>query len=328
MDELNMEQNENRDVLIVRFLSGEANQNEIKLLKDWIAQTPSHQAYFESFERTYYSIPPTERSFDTVAAWELVHDRMQPKGRIIEWSSWRTWAAASVVILMGCASWFIIFNKDKTPYVSGNQRLEQIIPNGTRLTLDVASSANYAEDDNAAWIELTGDGYFDVADSSTKEFFVKTEEVLIKDIGTSFYVRNRPEEDTMYFSVDEGSIICFAGHADSLLLKKGERGYYCRTTRKLGRRPQSVNPNESSFATGLLVFDQSSMSDVVQQLQGYYQISIQVEDIKMLDCSISVEFNQLPIEEVLEIIGITLGWQFERSGHGWILRGNPCQQNF
>jgi transmembrane sensor len=327
MDELNMEQNENSDVLIVRFLSGEANQNEIKLLKDWIAQAPAHQAYFDSFESTYYSTPSTERSFDAGAAWELVQGQMQSNGRIIEWASWRTWAAASVVIMLGLASWFFIFNEDKMAYVSGNQRLEQVIPNGTRLTLDVASSANYAEDDHTAWIELTGDGYFEVADSSAKKFFVKTQEVLIKDIGTSFYVRNRPEEDTMYFSVDEGSIICFAGGTDSLLLTKGERGYYCRSARKLGRRIQPANPNEASFATGLLVFDQSSMRDVVHQLQSYYQTSIQVEDLTMLDCSISVEFNQQPIEEVLEIIGITLGWQYERSGQGWILRGNPCHQN-
>jgi transmembrane sensor len=327
MDQLNMEQNQNSDVLIVRFLSGEASPNEIKLLKDWIAQAPAHQVYFESFEKTYYSIPTTERSFDTGEAWELVQNKMQGKGRVIEWSNWRTWAAASVLVLIGLVSWFFIFNEDQTAFVSGNKRLEQIIPNGTRLTLDIASCANYAEDDNAAWIELTGDGYFDVADSSKKEFFVKTEEVLIKDIGTAFYVRNRPDEDTMFFSVDEGSIICYAGRTDSLLLKKGERGYYCRSGRKLGHSLQPVNLNEASFATGVLVFDQCPMREVVQQLQCYYQTSIQVEDLKMLDCSISVAFNQQPIEEVLEIIGITLGWKYERSGQGWILRGSPCYQN-
>jgi transmembrane sensor len=320
-----MKEREDIDTQIVNFLSGESTAEEISALAKWIESSNENRAHFEAMEEAYFLVPKTEHSFDADRAWSKVNDELkankETKSRVLHW---RMWAAAAVLVAIGCI-WYQLHDAiPEVQYAANDERIQQVLPNGIDMTLRENSSISYNETEQEVSVRLKGEAYFNVPQQTGKSFFVQTESVLIRDIGTSFRVRNRASDDTMFFNVDEGMIVCYANRNDSLRLAKGESGYYCRSTKKLGiRQPQ---PNECAYATKKLEYNNSYIETVIHDLQNIYGTRIVVQDPNLLQCTISVSFDRLKIEEIMEVIAITMNWSVEFSGQTWTISGSPCTQ--
>jgi ferric-dicitrate binding protein FerR (iron transport regulator) len=75
-----------------------------------------------------------------------------------------------------------------------------VLNSDSRLTYDNGFNRNTRE------VRLTGEAFFDVKHDSKKPFIVHTEKTDIKVLGTTFNVRNYPQEDLMETSLIKGKI--------------------------------------------------------------------------------------------------------------------------
>lgn len=83
-----------------------------------------------------------------------------------------------------------------------------MLPDSTLVVLNSDSHLTYDNGFNkhTREVRLTGEAFFDVKHDSEKPFIVHTEKTDIKVLGTTFNVRNYPQEDLMETSLIKGKI--------------------------------------------------------------------------------------------------------------------------
>ena len=121
-----------------------------------------------------------------------------------------------IILILGSSItyWFtkqsIVHNNQKTIIYSPlGAKNHIILPDGTSVWLNSGSSLEYKGDFNYTRREvtLTGEGYFEVNSNQEKPFIVKTFDISIIALGTSFNVKAYPEEKMVTTTLVEGKVI-------------------------------------------------------------------------------------------------------------------------
>jgi len=86
----------------------------------------------------------------------------------------------------------------------------------------------------------------------------------------------------------------------------------------------NLNPNYASWRTNKLVFDDANMRSVVKDLSDYFGIMIQLDSEKIALCRLTSTFQSPTIEEVLEVLQITLKLYAIKTDDGYLLSGKGC----
>lgn len=320
-----MEQHAHIDLLITLHLQGEANQDQQLQLQEWIGQSAENLRYYTQMEEAYFMAPTTPHAFAADVAWNKVSAQLtSPQAKVVKWGAPRLWFAAASMAVLIAGIWWVSASSSQPQLTWETQAGAQtyLLPNGTTMTMNAHSKAMCMETAESVEIELNGSAYFEVKEHGEKTFVVRAGEFRILDIGTAFQVLNWEENDSVFVQVDEGEVMCF-GNRDSLRLQKGQRGFFHKRNGSMGMR--EVRTNESSFATKRFTYNEASIKQVLLDLNEVYGTSITVTDTSMLECTISVTFNHQPLEEILEVLSITMGWQVEQNQGAWVFSGPACE---
>ena len=205
-----------KDILIVKFLSNEATAEELAEIQEWIESSEENKNYFAGFESIFNAsqIMGHKNSFNALGAYHNFNKEIRKtnKSRLVKLLP----IAATLIITLGLS--FLYFSyfadsrvgSDKLTVIEAPSGSKSIVnlPDGTRITLNANSRLEYAsafsEADREVYLE--GEGYFDVAKNKASSFIVKTSDVEIKVFGTVFNVKSYPEEKTVETTLVEGSI--------------------------------------------------------------------------------------------------------------------------
>lgn len=319
-----MIQNEHIDMLIALYLQGASTHDQTRELQNWISQSDANKSYYLQMESAFFMAPQTKQDFNSQLAWEKVSAELQPKkGKIVSLKVWSYWAAAVAAALVIGVFWVNSHSSTQIAFASTQEVLVQQLPNGVDMTLNKNSSATWEESNTEVWVNLKGEAYFDVKSHGTKTFLVKTKELVIKDIGTAFLVRNNEYLDSVFFQVNDGTIVCYAQNGDSLKLEKGESGFFTKSNSRFGKR--APKRNESAYATHKFIYNEANIGEVIADMQMQFGTAIQVTDNAMLDCTISVVFDNQSLSEIVDVLAVTMGWQAEFQEGVWKLAGPSCQ---
>ncbi|WP_333863973.1 FecR family protein, partial [Chitinophaga sp.] len=90
----------------------------------------------------------------------------------------------------------------------GSKPLQVVLPDGSRLWLNVASSASFHVpfESKERAVAITGEGYFEVAHESARPFTVKSRGQVIKVLGTAFNVNAYENESAIKTTLVKGNI--------------------------------------------------------------------------------------------------------------------------
>ncbi len=90
----------------------------------------------------------------------------------------------------------------------------------------------------------------------------------------------------------------------SVILEKGEQGVYQAANRSV-TQVATVAPNALAWRTRQLDFQNQPLSEVATALEEVYQRPV-VVDTASTNLRLTAAFNDQPLEEVLEVISLTL----------------------
>lgn len=216
----------------------------------------------------------------------------------------------------GSRSGEVLYNTISTP--KGGQ-YQLVLADGSRVWLNAASSLRFPTtfSDNQREVQLTGEGYFEIAPDRSMPFHVKINEMDIQVLGTQFNVNGYQDEGAIRATLVEGSV------------KVNHRG----KESKLKPGQQAMLNNDGNIH----VSDNVDMEEVVAWKNGRFQFTN--ADIKTILRQASrwydVEFNyasdisqrfsgQIPrnvnAEELLKILEFTDKVQFEIKGSTIMVR--------
>lgn len=319
-----MTDQEKIDIIIAKFLAGEASPEEALWLDDWKREEKDHQVYFEQCLNLSGLV--SFRDIDSSKAWKKMEPSLNKEARIIPLTSTRIIlrVAASILLITFLGVMAFLMFRDKKPeilaYTAGEKELLVKLNDGTEVLLAPQAeltTINYGENNRV--IRLKGDAYFSVVHDGENPMIVDAGKVFVKDIGTKFRIKNSPDTDTVYVHVDEGVVLLFDSIGSQIEIKASGNAMYVRSSKQI---MANIKPNNQTTAN--FIFNNKPLQEVVDELNSKYQANIVIEKDVLKTCTITTRFTNEDLETILLVVTETLGLQFEKNQNGYIIKGEAC----
>lgn len=197
----------------------------------------------------------------------------------------------------------VVYNILTTPR-GGQYRLT--LPDGTDVWLNAASSIRYptAFAGNERRVELTGEAYFEVKHNAAMPFKVKTRDMLIEDLGTSFNVMAYEEEPMIKTTLLEGSVRVTKAPA-SIVLEPGQQALV-DASGKMSLIWDADIEAALAWKNGLFRFRDESIETIMRQVSRWYDVDVEyqgnVKDMRF-GAAISRKENVSKLLQFLELTG-------------------------
>ena len=172
--------------------------------------------------------------------------------------------------------------------------------------------------DSLRSVKVYGEAYFAVKPEKDRPFEVITGETKVAVTGTEFNIKNRNNHISVV--VADGSVKTSTTYNDIVFtLRKGDMITYFGNRRNTS--PVRVNLNEYlAWRANKFAFSRTPLSEVIDELQRYYNLNVEYSDNNIKSKTITGIFNADSIDKVLSVINLTLDINIEREGNTLIIK--------
>ncbi|MGV3538330.1 MAG: FecR family protein [Rufibacter sp.] len=236
--------------------------------------------------------------------------------------------AAAVVVAAGLG-WLGYLQSSSSPEwsqvatLSGERKLV-FLPDSSQVTLNENSTLRYQTAFNGSErrVELAGEGFFEVTKNPEKPFVIESGDATTTVLGTSFNVKAVPAEQEVSVAVVTGKVALASSQTgQKVLLTPGFTG---RLTSAGQLTKQGTLANQASWRS--LSFTGASIEDVAQQLEEYFNISFQIKNEALLNCSFTGTFADPDLQEILTVLAATNDYKITNTAPGsYSVSGAGCQ---
>lgn len=324
---------ENIDNLISRWLEGISSPEENSQLMAWAESSPENQAMLENSRRIYIASSGhgTSGQFDVDVAWSKVrarlHEKPEPVIIPIGPTFVRFAAAASVILIAGFLLWLVLSNQGPEQIViAANENIvNDTLTDGTVIALAPYTSLTFTEGKKERIANLSGEAYFRISEGE-KQFVVQAGELRILDIGTSFFVDFDSLSGQTSVIVKEGIVSMELDKLPHLVLHAGETGLYDREKRTLTKSDRMDYESPTLLPKRKFEFRNHTLGEILSQINSAYFTNIQVSDPSLLNCKLTVRFENEELSMILAVLSETLGLELNETDEQIILEGEACNQ--
>jgi transmembrane sensor len=199
------------------------------------------------------------------------------------------------------------------------------LPDGTIVRLNTDSRLTYLNFTAGKNREVTllGEAYFDVAHDSLRPFIIHTGKINIKVLGTSFNVRNYPQDKELETSLIKGKIEVSLDSRpeDIITLKPTEKLIIAKEQDELSAAIKVTNSldnkvvltsitylrhdslvAETSWLNDKMVFVNQPLEKIAIELERKYAITISFKDEKVKKYRYTGVFENVSLEKVFQLI--------------------------
>jgi len=259
---------------------------------------------------------------------------------------WLGAAAAIVLMLLSWTVWKTISPSDLYSYETlveksdahlkeilnnNTSPLKVILPDRSNVILAIGSKISYSNNftrDSLRNVILEGNAIFDVTKDSKHPFFVFSNGITIRVVGTSFSITSINNEISVAVKSGKVSVFKMAGNEkgknDDILLLPNQKAIYTITQNELKKsivRNPIILYNES---VNKFKFDNAKASDVFKVLKEAYGIEIQFNEEDFKNCFVTIPFKNEDFFTKLNIICQTIGAKYEIVDEKVTVFGTGC----
>lgn len=211
-----------------------------------------------------------------------------------------------------------IYNTIITPK-GGQYQLQ--LADGSKVWLNASSSLRFPAtfSGNERRVELTGEGYFEIAKNAAMPFHVQANQAKIQVLGTAFNINSYADESTIRTTLIEGSVQVTNARQTSLL-KPGQQA----AVNSQGQITvqDAVNVEEVvAWKNGMFQFKAASLETILRQAARWYDVSFEynggIADRFSGQISRNVNADQL-----LKILELTGRVRFDIQGKTIVVKSN------
>ncbi len=327
--------------LLARFFSGETAPDEQARIKEWIRESPENEHEFHQLRTVWLDTgnirsTSTKLTIDIDAAWKSLDQKSQftrPKKA----SSYKWLRIAAIGLVLIGSVWLVnnLMQNDPQEKAKSDQtevKAEMLaetgpssvsLSDGSQVDLNEGSTLSFPKSfsGDERLVELEGQAFFDIARDTTKPFIITTEGGNVQVLGTSFMVSAWPNEDEVVVTVRTGKVKLYKEKAE-VFLTKGMTGVISKSegTVSIGH----AAPDESYWQNRTLRFESTQIKDVVATLNKVFKANISVENEALNACTLTAEFKDETLENILLIIESTFDFKVKRRKHNIIINGKGC----
>jgi transmembrane sensor len=316
--------NQNDIECLERYISGEANDNEIAYVETLFShgnENPGLQNHLEKdWEKEIQ--PPNMLTVEHDHLLDRVHHLIRKKenqrkkmfaDRFIKlYSS----VAAILLLPLIIAGGLLINTTVKTQEAPAGQvvrsvihapygsRVSFILPDGTSGWLNSGSELTYSLPfNNNRKLLLKGEAWFDVARDEKFPLQIIADNAIIKVLGTSFNVSAYKGENYIEVVLQQGKVEFYRDNlAQKVTMLPSEKLVF-RDEKIL---VSTTDPSKyKAWTGGKLIFRGDDMSEVARRIERWYNVKVNLADEDLKKFSFRATFEDDSLEEVLRLLSLT-----------------------
>lgn len=294
--------------LLHRYIAGDATSKEKEEIVRWI---DADKENFKEFlaQRKLYDI--------FIGQQELIPAAIDPVSLDAKRKRWGFRKAtvelmkiAAILILSFGALYLFVTDKNslepavmQTVFVPPGQRAELTLIDGTKVWLNAKTTFTFPSKftDSTRNVILDGEGYFSVTKDVERPFFVQTEKYGIKVLGTEFNVTAYSGTSFFETALVKGTVEVFSPVTPSKIeLSPNMRTYEKNGVLKTG---MIEHPSYFLWKEGLICFFDEPVGKMIEKLELYYDVTIDVRNRELLRNRYSGKFRiKDGVEHVLKVL--------------------------
>ncbi len=323
---MNTNQKDINWALIARYLSKEANEDEISQAEQWIEENEENKYEFSRISGIWNKTRHLDQAelFDSDTAFNKIKTKLetgtaqnntQQKEKTVRLnkplvSILKIAAFAIIFLAVGFVIYQQVLNINNQMIVvkTHDAEIKDVhLPDGTSVSLNSNSKIEYRRefDSDKREVNLKGEAFFDVTPDRQKQFIVNLAQGKIKVLGTSFLARSRDLSEVVVTSgkvelAEKRSFNNFFTPR-KVTLEKGDKGVL---NKKTGQALKATNNDENylSWKTKILTFSDTPLSEVAEKIEDVYKVEIKINNKKVNNIRLSAKFTNNPVQTVFQVI--------------------------
>ncbi|QHT69238.1 FecR family protein [Rhodocytophaga rosea] len=263
--------------------------------------------------------------------------------------------AASVVILLSIGWWYWQYKPladqpakltRTIPTQTASAQIEHVnrgtepmlinLPDKSTVLLQENSRIYYASifNDSIREVHLEGEAFFEVAKDPKRPFYVYTDEITTRVVGTSFHVKANPADNNISVIVKTGRVSVFtntdqkktmAKDSSGLVLTPNEQLIYQKADKQITQTVvKPIEIRRLAIPENNFVFHQTPVSQVFSRLEENYNVDIEYTVTQLRNCDLTASFTDEPFAVKLDLICGAIGVSYQMEGNRIIIQGTGC----
>lgn len=311
-------------ILIVRYLSGEADPEEEASLIKWIKLNEFNKQYFDQVKNIWETSsskfdPETIRTEKALAKVLGIVSRGSKMSKI--WVYWKRIAAVVLIpLLLGNIIWYFL-NSQKGSSESQSAYNEIFAAFGTRAAIKL-------EDGSSVWLNsgsslkypdrfkgkervvyLKGEAYFEVASNASVPFIVETSSFNVKATGTKFNVSDYASDLNSTVTLVTGKVFVneLIENSRSKQISElfpNQHLVFSKQTGTISVQNEDIN-EYISWKDGKLIFRNKPLSYVVNKISHAFNVDIELQGNALRDYRYRATFEDESLTEILKLLKVS-----------------------
>jgi transmembrane sensor len=280
---------------------------------------------------------------------------IQPTPNWWQRNRYRLTAAASIVLIAGFIYTVSTFTQSRPIALKGlttaqidaltvlentDQKPKQVqLSDGSQVTLESNATLYYPQSFNGdrRIVYLIGNGFFEIAKNPQKPFWVYSESIVTKVLGTSFTIRKNEQSGEVEVAVKSGRVIVEKSNEHKSVKAKPNIGVVLTPNEKvtyqqgsesystgLVDKPVLIDPLREFSKPDAFTFTEAPLSTVIKKLEVAYGIEITLINESVSDCPITAVLPNESLFAKLEVINALLNSTTELKGTTIVMTGGEC----
>jgi transmembrane sensor len=327
------------DQLIKKYLEGTCSEEETHLVEQIYFLARGQKTEVPSLT------PGQEAELEKRLSAKIISHTYKSR-QLTQPTTSRRWfyaAAASIALLIASGIYLLtqgnLFAPISKPFVSSpktyltnDSKISQTIAlaDGSFITLGPQSKLRIALDSipKSRIVFLEGEAFFDVVPDKSKPFFVYTQSIVTKVLGTSFNVKALAGDENITVSVVEGRVSVSNENTgkknkEIILLPNQEAVFNKSLKTVLSQAAEEPILMDSIFNTSMK-FSEESVATILGILEKTYRVKIEFDPQKFALCKITTTFVDETLRDRLSVICSAIGSTYKTVDNQIVMASPTC----
>jgi len=312
--------------IFFKCFQNQATTEELAEIKDWLGTDIENleilNEVYNVFTISAVVTPPLNP--DVQKAWNKIDQKITQAPAIKQINYRPIYAAIAAMLVFGLLLFGVIDNYLRMDRLSRQftevttlpgQKTSVTLPDGSKVWLNSSSSLKYPTNFNVRKREvvLTGEAFFEVYKDKSKRFRVKSGILDIDVYGTSFNVKNYPDEYLQEVTVDDG-IVGISNDAQEIRkLKKGEQAVLNKASKKILFKTEDASL-VTAWKNNELIFRNTPVNEVFKSLESWFGVNIKFDKRMIWEHNYTFKIKTESFKEVLGMMQVMTPFKYTING--------------
>ncbi len=255
---------------------------------------------------------------EIAAALSRLKQTVKPGGKVLFLTRWSAISKYAAILVLVAGSTFLLkkstglwgkksgdaAKRFHTMKVPDGKHSTVTLKDGTRIVINGGSELLYPENfegtERVVYLK-DGEAYFDIAKDAGHPFIVRTPQVRVRVLGTSFSIRDYREEKHASVSVNSGKVALenLLTISPWLELTAGNSSVINKYKGTITRQDIDTAAT-TAWIRGEFAFQDADLQQVLQVLKHKYAVSFEVKDPTLLKHRFTATFRNNSIQNIMQ----------------------------